>query len=118
MPDMSDVAKRVQALLQDRLTEIDDETRQIERALKHLRRFATPEKTKPRRPLKARSRRRARRGAREDRFLNIIGAKPGTGAITIANEMGIRTPQVHTLASRLKKQGRITKAGSGYRPTA
>ncbi len=128
MPDTIDNARR---LIQSRLTDLDAEAKQLERALASLgegagakRRPGRPRKrasvaAAPPQPKPARRKRksskRAPRGQRREEFLAAVKKSPGAKVSEIAKQLGISANQTHTLAGRLHQQKAIRKTGKGYR---
>jgi DNA invertase Pin-like site-specific DNA recombinase len=125
MPSTSKVLDDARDLVRERLSELDEERRRLERALKELggkragRRRGRPRgkksaKKAPRR--KKTARRRTRRGkTRADQAVVLIQKKPGITASEIAKSMKIKPNYLYRVLSDLEKQKRVKKKGRSYR---
>jgi sugar-specific transcriptional regulator TrmB len=114
MADGLDQARRA---IEDRLRELDSESKRLREALSKLE----PNGNAPRsrssrtRTRGAGSARRAGRGERQQQFLAAVKKHPGAKPPEIAKEMGVEPSHVYTLARRLHESGKIRKRrGGGY----
>lgn len=119
---MSDAVDQARALIQSRLTEIETEGKELERALAKLgtnsgatgrvqRRDPSPAKPKPKRRHKAA---RARRGQRREELLAALKASPGARPAKLAKSIGISQTQVHGLLAKARAEKLVVKRGKGY----
>jgi hypothetical protein len=129
MPDALADARR---LIESRLTEIEAEVRQLERALASLGEGgepgrllrpspkraggANPAPAKPKRrlPPKRKAAKRAARGQRREELLVAITAAPGARPSELARSIGIKPTQVHALVAKARTEKLIVKRGAGY----
>jgi DNA replicative helicase MCM subunit Mcm2 (Cdc46/Mcm family) len=95
-------------LIEERLSELRRETRELEGALRSLgrggstkRRSSSPA-TKP------------RRGKRSEQFKQALAKSPGARVSEIAKKIGVSAQQAHGIAKRLREKGEIKKQGRGY----
>jgi hypothetical protein len=108
----SGAMEQARELLEVRLREIDQERRQVERALAEMTGGVRRGPGRPRG-----SRRRRRRGAnRADQALEAVRAKPGITGSEIAAKLGIKPNYVYRLMGELTKEGKVRKSGRSYQP--
>jgi hypothetical protein len=130
LPDVLDDARN---LIQSRLTDLEVEAKQLERALEGLgdgssqrhRRPGRPAKRvsaeapastkpKPRAARKPRGSKRAKRGQRQEELLAAIKKMRGASPAELADAIGIGSNQAYGLIRKAEADGRITKKGQGY----
>jgi hypothetical protein len=122
----------VRQLIETRLTDINAEAKQLERALVGLgertaprrRRDGRPRrragatsarsKSKSRTPRKPKAAKRAARGERQSQLLAAIKAKPSHGPADHARTLGVASSQVHALLRNAQAKKLIVKRGEGY----
>jgi predicted nucleic acid-binding Zn ribbon protein len=130
-----DVLADARQLISSRLTDLDAEAKQLERALIGLGEGGAPRRRRPGRPAKRvgaapksasrnpkppasrkpRSAKRAKRGQRQDELLAAIKAEPGARPIDLAKVIGIRSTQIHALIAKARAEKLIVvKKGGGY----
>jgi sugar-specific transcriptional regulator TrmB len=118
-PTPSDVLEQARSLIEDRIKELDDERRKLERSLSDMtggrvgrRRPGRPKGSTTRRTT---GRKRGRRRAtRADQAVKHVKANPGITASEIAKKMRIQPNYVYRVMGELQKQGRVKKKGKGY----
>ena len=124
MPSTSKVLDDARDLVRKRLSELDEERRRLERALKDLggkkagRRPGRPRGSSRKKASgrKKPTRRRTRRGkTRGDQAVALIRKKPGITASEIAKSMKIKPNYLYRVLSDLEKQKRVKKKGRTYR---
>jgi hypothetical protein len=118
---VSEVIDSARKLIQARLLELEEEAKDLKRALQSLGEKAPARRPgRPRRKSTKRSKatKRAPRGQRREQFLTALAKSPGAKASEIAKQLGISANQAHTLARRLHQQKAIRKSGKGYRVAA
>lgn len=135
MPSTSNVLDEALDLVKNRLAELDEERKRLERALAELggtvtRRPGRPPGTGrgPGRPPKAAStttakttsaaprRRRRRGGTRADQAVALVEQNPGISASAIAKSMKIKPNYLYRVLGEMEKEGRVTKKGREYHP--
>jgi sugar-specific transcriptional regulator TrmB len=130
MADGSPVLDQARNLIEERLKELDDERKRLERALADLkgtrRGPGRPRgsSTGTRRSSAAatsgtgRRRRRRRGGTRADQALKHVTENPGIRASEIASKMNIKPNYVYRVMSELESDGKVEKKGREYHPKA
>jgi sugar-specific transcriptional regulator TrmB len=130
MPPTTNVLDEARQLLQQRLADLDEERKRLERALAELggkvtRRPGRP----PGRPrgstggstrkasTRAPRRRKRRGGTRADQAVKLIESKPGISASDVAKTMKIKPNYLYRVLGDLEKEGRVKKDGRQYYPT-
>jgi len=127
MADDASVLDKARTLIEDRLKELDDERKRLEKALGNL----TGHRRGPGRPRGSRStrstststatggrrRRRRRGGTRADHALKAVQAQPGITASEIATKLKIKPNYVYRVMAGLVEDGKVTKKGRGYTAT-
>jgi sugar-specific transcriptional regulator TrmB len=122
MADDTNVLDKARGLIEERLKELDDERKRLERALSNLK----GERRGPGRPRGSSSaprsssgkrRRRRRGGTRADHALKAVKENPGITASQIAEKMKIKPNYVYRVMSDLTEDGKVTKDGRGYTAT-
>jgi sugar-specific transcriptional regulator TrmB len=108
------VLDQARSLIEERLRELDDERKQLERTLADLT-HGKVGRRRPGRPRGSRTRRRARRGGtRADQAVKIVSENPGISASEIAKQMRIKPNYVYRVMGELQKEKRVRKRGRGY----
>ena len=129
MPSTSKVLDDARDLVKKRLSELDDERKRLERALKELggkragRRPGRPRGSSAKKSTRTKStrrkkpaRRRSRRGkTRADQAVSLIRKNPGITASEIAKSMKIKPNYLYRVLSDLEKQKKVKKKGRSYR---
>ena len=122
MADDAGVLDKARRLIEDRLKELDDERKRLEKALGNL----TGHRRGPGRPRGSRApssgtgtrkRRRRRGGTRADHALKAVQAQPGITASEIATKLKIKPNYVYRVMAGLVEDGKVTKKGRGYTAT-
>jgi hypothetical protein len=112
-------------MVEDRLAELDEERKGLERALTELggkAKRAAPGRQRGRRAAAkastdgSRKGRRRRGGSRADQAVKLIAENPGIGAGDVAKKMKIKPNYVYRVLGDLEKEGRIKKDGRQYHP--
>src|SRR5262249_11943077 len=110
---MADPIDEARQLIHLRLSELEVEATELERALAGLgedRRSASQRgRTTGKR--KTRAAARAPRGQRREQLLGEIKVKPGISAAELAREIGISANQVHGLIKAARKDKLLVKKG-------
>lgn len=119
----SEVLDKAKALIEERLKDLDDEKKRLERALANLkgdrRGPGRPRGTSAakRKSSSGKRRRRRRGGTRADHALKAVADKPGITASEIAKKLGIKPNYVYRVMSDLAADGKVVKDGRGYTAT-
>jgi transposase-like protein len=125
MPSTTNVLDEARQLVQNRLAELDEERKRLERALAELggkvtKRAGRPKgssNTKAASTGTAAPRRRKRRGGtRADQAVNLITKEPGISASDVAKQMKIKPNYLYRVLGDLEKEGRVKKDGRQYYP--
>jgi sugar-specific transcriptional regulator TrmB len=120
MPSSSGVLDEARDLLKSRLSELDDERKRLERALRELGAKTTgrgpsrPHGSKAAKPTTRRRRRRS--GTRADQAVKLITKQPGATAKEIAKGMKIQPNYLYRVLGDLEKEKRVKKQGRQYFP--
>jgi predicted HTH transcriptional regulator len=114
MPEATnDALAQAREILEGRLKELDDERRQIERALAEV----SGGKAGRRGPGRPRGSRNRRRGStRADQAAGLVKSTPGISASEIAKQLKIAPNYMYRVMSDLVNEGRVQKRGRGYHP--
>jgi sugar-specific transcriptional regulator TrmB len=118
-PSPTDVLDQARSLLEDRIKELDDERRKLERTLSDMT-GGRVGRRRPGRPKGSTTRRTSgrkrgrRRATRADQAVKHVKANPGITASEIAKKMRIQPNYVYRVMGELQKQGRVKKKGKGY----
>ncbi len=124
MADGSKVLDQARSLIEERLKEIDEERKRLERALSDLkgtrRGPGRPRGSAAARPASSGGRRRRRRrgGTRGDQALKHVQENPGIRASEIATKLNIKPNYVYRVMSDLEKDGKVEKKGREYHAVA
>jgi sugar-specific transcriptional regulator TrmB len=120
-PKPSDVLDQARSLIEDRIKELEDERRRLERTLADIT-GGRVGRRRPGRPRGSTTTRRAagrrrgrRRSTRSDQALKHVRENPGIAASEIARKMRIKPNYVYRVMGDLQKQGKVRKQGRGYR---
>lgn len=126
MPPSSNVLDEARQLLHQRLADLDEERKRLERALAELggkvaRRPGRPRGSgagaSTRKAAGAPRRRRKRRGGtRADQAVKLIESQPGISASDVAKTMKIKPNYLYRVLGDLEKEGRVKKDGRQYYP--
>ena len=123
MASTSAVVEKARALLEERRSELQDELRQVDRAIKDLGGSSrSTAKRGPGRPRGARNgaapkrRRRRRGGTRAEQALKYLQENPGMTAAEISGKLGIKPNYVYRVMAELETDGKVKKQGKGYHP--
>ena len=107
----------VRTQLEERLSELDTERAQVQKALAALGSRRGPGRPRGSRNRPKSGRRRRRRGGtRRDQAVKMVEAQPGITAGEIAKSMNIAPNYMYRVMSELEKEGRVRKEGRGYHP--
>jgi DNA invertase Pin-like site-specific DNA recombinase len=104
-------------LLRDRIRELDNERKKLERALANLTGGRIGRRGPGRPPGSGRTKaapRRRRRGTRADQAVRLIKANPGITAAEVAKKMRIKPNYLYRVLGDLEKEGRVKKSGRSY----
>jgi sugar-specific transcriptional regulator TrmB len=114
-PKPGDVLDQARSLIEERLSELDEERKRLERTLADLT-HGRVGRRRPGRPRGSRTRRRRGRrgGTRADQAVKIISENPGITAAEVAKRMRIKPNYVYRVMGDLRKEGRVRKRGRGY----
>jgi hypothetical protein len=123
MPRTTAVLDDAREMISKRLDELNEERRQLERALVHLggkvigRRPGRPPGSKAKAATKRASGKRGRRGGgRADQTVALVEKSPGIGASDIAKKLRIKPNYLYRVLGDLEKEGRVKKDGRRYFP--
>ena len=119
---MSDVLSEARSKVETALVSIDEERKQLERALSHLIGLDGGSPRKPsRKPSGRRSgaprgkrKKQAPKGQRRAEVLTAIAEDPGTTSAKVADKLDISPSQVSSVAKGLLKDKLVTKKGPAY----
>jgi predicted HTH transcriptional regulator len=118
MSPESNTVDRAAGLIRERLSELDAERAQLQRALASLTNGREGRRG-PGRPRAAGRRstgRRRRRSTRSDEAVKLVAANPGITASEIAKRMNIKPNYLYRVLADLEKQGKVKKDGRAYSP--
>jgi predicted Rossmann fold nucleotide-binding protein DprA/Smf involved in DNA uptake len=110
------------SLIRDRLGELDNERKQLERALANLA-GGTSRKRTGTRPRKRRARtkpparRRRKGGTRAEHALAELRKSPGQTPSNLASRLGIKPNYMYRVVNQLEADGLIERKGKGYVPS-
>lgn len=117
---MSKTIDAARKLITDRLSAIEVEANQLQRALGSIgqgdgpRPAAAAKLRRKRASGKRRRRAQAPRGQRRKQLLAALGVKPGARSSELAAEIGISPAQVSGLITKARAEKLIVKKGAGY----
>jgi len=116
-PRPGEVLDQARSLIEDRLRELDEERKHLERTLSDLTRGRVGRRRPGRPPGSKTRRRRGRRGGtRADQALKIVSENPGITASEVAKRMRIKPNYVYRVMGGLQKEKKVRKRGRGYVP--
>jgi transposase-like protein len=128
MPSTTNVLDEARQLVQNRLAELDEERKRLERALAELGGKVTKRAGRPKGSSNAKAasstgtataaprRRKRRGGTRADQAVNLITKEPGISASDVAKQMKIKPNYLYRVLGDLEKEGRVKKDGRQYYP--
>ncbi len=130
MSPSHNVLDEARQLVENRLRDLDEERKRLERALAELGGKVTrrgpgrpPGRPKgstnkgPGRPAGTRRRRKRRGGTRADQAVKLIEQQPGISASAVAKSMKIKPNYLYRVLGDLEKEGRVKKDGRQYYPS-
>jgi sugar-specific transcriptional regulator TrmB len=116
-PKPGDVLDQARSLIEDRLKELDEERKRLERTLSDLT-HGRVGRRRPGRPRGSRTRsaptRTRRGGTRSDQAVKLVSENPGITASEVAKRMRIKPNYVYRVMGQLQKDGKVRKRGRGY----
>jgi hypothetical protein len=107
---MPDTIDRVRKIIEDRIHELEDETKKLRESLAAL---ARQDGRKPKAKPARRTSKRAPRGKRQAQLLASIERHPEYKPSEHAHAMKVSPNQVYGLARKLQDEGKITKTAKG-----
>ena len=117
MPRVSRAVDQAATLLRERISELEEELENLQRALANLT-DGRQGRRGPGRPrgttTAAGARRRRRRGTRADQAVRLIKANPGITASEVAKKMQIKPNYLYRVLADLQKEGKVKKSGRSY----
>jgi hypothetical protein len=134
MPPTNNVLDEARQLVEQRLADLDEERKRLERALSELGGKGTTTRRRPGRPRGSsnktsggtsagtggsgapRRRRKRRGGTRADQAVKLIESQPGISASDVAKTMKIKPNYLYRVLGDLEKEGRVKKDGRQYYP--
>jgi len=124
MPTQTSTLDKARSLIEDRLKELDEERKRLEKALSNLLGHG-PRGGRGRSsgsgssPIGSggRPRRRRRGGTRAEHAMKAVQEQPGITAGEIAKKLKIKPNYVYRVMADLTKDGKVTKKGRGYTAT-
>ena len=124
MASTSAVVEKARTLLEERRSELQDELKQIDRAIKDLGGSSSRSSSGrgPGRPRGSRNgttpkrRRRRRGGTRAEQALKYLTENPGMTAAEISSKLGIKPNYVYRVMAELETDGKVKKQGKTYHP--
>ena len=126
MPSTTNVLDEARQLVQNRLAELDEERKRLERALAELGGKVAKRAGRPRGSSSTKAagaapptprRRKRRGGTRADQAVNLITDRPGITASDVAKQMKIKPNYLYRVLGDLQKEERVQKDGRQYYPT-
>jgi hypothetical protein len=130
MPPTTNVLDEARQLVEQRLADLEEERKRLERALSELGGSGTTRgRRRPGRPRGSssknsgstttgapRRRRKRRGGTRADQAVKLIEEQPGISASDVAKTMKIKPNYLYRVLGDLEKEGRVKKDGRQYYP--
>jgi hypothetical protein len=111
---VSSTIEKAQAVITERLGEIETESKQLQRALASLRgRPAARTRRSPSRSASVRS--RAPRGERRRQVLDHLKHNAGATPVEIGKAIDASPNQVHGIVRKLRDEKLLRKSGKGYK---
>jgi CRP-like cAMP-binding protein len=111
MAPSSNVVDQARGLSEKRLSELDDERKRLEGALKDLGGRVGPGRP---RGSGGKRRRKRRGGTRAEQALKLITDNPGINPSDIAKRLGIKPNYMYRVMNELQKDKLVKKKGHGY----
>ncbi|MDX6616398.1 MAG: hypothetical protein QOD60_1489 [Solirubrobacterales bacterium] len=111
MAPSSNVVDQARGLIEQRLSELDDERKRLEGALKDL--GGRVGAGRPR-GASGKKRRKRRGGTRAEQALKLITDNPGINPSDIAERLGIKPNYMYRVMNELQKDKLVKKKGRGY----
>jgi CRP-like cAMP-binding protein len=111
MTPSSNVVDQARGLIEQRHSELDDERKRLEGALKDLGGRVSPGRP---RGSGGKRRRKRRGGTRAEQALKLITEKPGINPSDIAKQLGIKPNYMYRVMNELQKDKLVSKRGRGY----
>ena len=97
-------------MIEERLSDLEDEAKKLRGALASLgHRDGKPSKAKP----APKAKKRAKPGQREKQLLASVSKHPDYKPSEHAKAIGVSTNQVYSVATKLQKEGKLTKTAKG-----
>lgn len=107
MPDTIDKARH---MIEKRLADLENEAKKLRHALASLgHRDGKPSKAQP----APKPKKRAKPGQREKQLLASVSKHPDYKPSEHAKAIGVSANQVYSLATKLQKEGKLTKTAKG-----
>jgi|SRR5918995_624807 hypothetical protein len=138
MPPTTNVLDEARQLVEQRLADLEEERKRLERALAELGGKGATTRRRPGRPPgrprgssnktsggtssstggsgSPRRRRKRRGGTRADQAVKLIESQPGISASDVAKTMKIKPNYLYRVLGDLEKEGRVKKDGRQYYP--
>ena len=117
---MTDVIEKAADVIKERLAELEEERKRLEKALSSLKgerrgpgRTRGPAGRSKSKAGARKSRKRAKRGEREAQLAASITANPNYKPADHAREIGVSPNQVYGLVTKMTKAGTVTKSKDG-----
>jgi hypothetical protein len=113
----------VEKLIRERLAELGDEERRLERALEHLSANGDGRASEPRRRRSTaprssagapRGAKRAAPGERQRQLVDAVRKMPGASVNELADAIGVGSTQVYGMVRSLESKGEIRKKAQGF----
>ncbi len=119
-PPSSNVLDQARSLIEERLRELDEERKHLERTLADLT-HGKVGRRRPGRPRGSTTRRRGRkrgrkRTTRADQAVKVVSENPGITASEIAKRLKIKPNYMYRVMGELQGERRVSKRGRGYYP--
>lgn len=122
MAEATKVLDQARALIAERIKDLDEERKRLERALSDLggarRGPGRPKKDTSSTAAPTRRRRRRRGGTRSDQTLKLVQENPGISASEVAAKLKIKPNYVYRVMAGLQEEGKVVKKGREYHPAA
>jgi len=127
MAEGTKVLDKARALIEERLKELNAETKRLEQALSNLKgerggrgrsRSSGAKSSGSSGSSGGKRRRRRRGGTRAEHALRAVKANPGITASQIAEKLKIKPNYVYRVMSDLTEDGKVSKDGRGLTATA
>ena len=106
---MSETIDRARHMIEERLSDLEDEAKKLRDALVGL----GHRDGKPAKAPAPKAKKRAKPGQREKQLLTSVSKHPDYKPSEHAKAIGVSTNQVYSVATRLQKEGQLTKTAKG-----